>query len=61
LKDISYAHQGCVYLIKMKKQKKNQKKNSNIVKYYCNIKKLVYIQLIPEKAEFSAAIIQSVT
>ncbi len=27
---VSYAHQGCIYLIK------NTEKNSNNVKYYCN-------------------------
>ncbi len=27
---VSYAHQGCIYLIKI------TEKNSNIVKYYCN-------------------------
>ncbi len=31
-KDISSAHQGCIYLIK------KYRKNSNIVKYYYNLK-----------------------
>jgi len=36
LKEVSSAHQGCNYLIK--KQKKQTKKNSNIVKYNYNLK-----------------------
>jgi len=35
LKEVSSAHQGCNYLIK-----KTHKKNSNIVKYYYNLKQL---------------------
>ncbi len=32
LKEVSYVHQGCIYLIE------NAVKNSNIVKYYYNLK-----------------------
>jgi len=36
LKEVSSAHQGCNYLIK--KTKKTNKQNCNIVKYYYNLK-----------------------
>ncbi len=32
LKEVSYAHQACIYLIK------NTEKNNNIVKYFYNLK-----------------------
>jgi len=35
LKEVSYAHQDFIYLIK----------NSNIVKYYNNLKELFYIEI----------------
>jgi len=35
LKEVSSAHQGCIYLIK------NTNKNGNIVKYYYNLKQHV--------------------
>ncbi len=39
LKELSFAHKGCIYLIK------NREKNSNIVKYYYNLKQQFSILL----------------
>ncbi len=45
MKEVSYAHQGCIYLIK------KYSKNSNIVKYYHNLKETFSI-LMSFKMEF---------
>ncbi len=57
--NVSFAHQGCIYLIK-----KYREKNCNIVKYYYNLKQqfsiyytLKYNLLLWCKAEFSSTII----